>query len=177
MANRTFAMYTDPHVATVGGTDLEFLPEVMGDEFMDHYSELVAAQKAASGIDLDDLANLDPTKLRGATRALRAFLSRLMLPDSAALFTRLNVVQDGKVLEAFADRVDADAYAAEVEGGDARVVDAFRLPDRILVQLMEWVVELYGGGADARPTGSSSGSATPSRRAGRRGTGVSPSKA
>jgi hypothetical protein len=176
VAKRTFALNTEPHVATVGGQELEFQPEVMGDEFMDALSELKEAQKAASGVDLDDLSTVDPDKLRGAARGLRGFLAKLMLPDSAALFTRLDVVKDGAVLESFQDQEEANAYAAEVKGGGARVVDAMRLPDRILVDLMEWVTELYGGGADERPPTSSGASAKASPRAGRRGMGVSPSK-
>lgn len=174
---KTFALHTTPHVADVGGTDLQFQPEVMGDEFMDAYAELIDAQKTASGIDLEDPDGIDPVKLRGAARAMRTFLARVMMPDSAEFFTRLHVVKDGKVLEGFADRVDAEEYAEGVEGGGARVVDAFQLPDRVLVQLLEWVVELYGAGAAERPTTSSSASATPSPRAGRRGTGVSSSRA
>lgn len=34
--------------------------------------------------------------------------------------------------------------------------DALRLPDRILVQLLEWTAELYGGGQGNAPGGSSS---------------------
>ncbi|MFI2300181.1 hypothetical protein ACH5AL_15260 [Actinacidiphila glaucinigra] len=174
---KTFSLHTEPHVADVGGKELQFLPEVMGDQFMDAYSGLIEAQRAASGIDLEDLATVDSNKLRGAARAMRAFLAELMLPESAGLFTRLNVVKDGKVLESFPDRVDAERFADEVEGGGAVVVDAFPLPDRILVQLLEWVVELYGGGADERPPTSSTGSATASRRGGRRGMGVPSSRA
>jgi hypothetical protein len=48
-----------------------------------------------------------------------------------------------------------------------------RLPDRILVDLLEWTVEQYG----ARPTGSSSGSAAVSPSRGTRGSATSPSKA
>ncbi|PSK57996.1 hypothetical protein B0E38_01841 [Streptomyces sp. 111WW2] len=175
MAKKTFALNTEPHVATVGERDLEFQPEVMGDEFMDALAELKEAQKETSGIDLDDLSTVDPDKLRGAARGLRCFLARLMLPASAALFTRLDVVKDGEVLKSFHDVDEANAHAEKVDGG-ARVVDAMRLPDRILIDLMEWVTELYGGGADERPPTSSGASAKPSPKGGRRGMGVSPSR-
>lgn len=49
-----------------------------------------------------------------------------------------------------------------------------RLPGRVHVELLEWVVELYGGG---RPPTSSPASAPASPRAGTRGTGTSRSKA
>ncbi|WP_307076734.1 hypothetical protein [Streptomyces canus] len=146
----------------------------MGDEFMDAYAELRDAQKA-KGIDLDNLAEADPKDVRRTARALRLFLAKQMQEESAALFLRLEVKdQAGSVLESFTDLDEAEAYAAQHEG--ARVVDAFRLPTRVIVELLEWVVELYGGGGN-RPTTSSSASSTPSRQAGRRGTGVSPSRA
>nr|WP_237498022.1 hypothetical protein [Streptomyces sp. SID8377] len=156
---------------------MQFLPEVMGDQFMDAYSGLIEAQRTASGIDLEDLSTVDANQLRGAARAMRTFLAELMLPESAELFTRVHVVKDGQVLMQLPNREAAQEYADQVEGGPAQVVDAFPLPDRILVQLLEWVVELYGGGAGERPTGPSSGSATASRRAGRRGMGVPSSRA
>lgn len=175
MAKKSFALNTEPHVATVGDTDLLFKPEVMGDEFMDALGELKDAQRAASGVDLEDLQGLDADALRSASRGLRGFLAELMLPESAGLFTRVEVIADGAVVATYQDREEAQERADGIAG--AKVVDALRLPDRILVQLMEWVIELYGGGADERPPTSSSGSAPRSPRAGRRGMGVSPSKA
>lgn len=49
-----------------------------------------------------------------------------------------------------------------------------RLPSRVLMELFEWSLEVYGGGG--RPPTSSSGSSTPSRKAGTTGTGTSRSK-
>ncbi|MFJ8852373.1 hypothetical protein [Streptomyces sp. NPDC102437] len=171
---KSFALHTEPHVADVGGTELFFQPEVFGDEFMDAYAELRDARKA-EGVDLDDLADADPSDIRKSGRALRVFLARQMLPESAEQFLRIDVVKAGKVLRSFQDLEEAEAYAAKQKG--ARIVDALRLPPRVPAELMEWVVELYGGGGDARPTTSSSGSSTASRQAGSRGTGRSPSKA
>ncbi|MFE2424636.1 hypothetical protein [Streptomyces hokutonensis] len=169
---KSFALNTEPHVADIAGTELFFQPEVMGDDFLDAYVELRDGQKA-KGIDLANLAEADPADVRKTTRALRLFLARQMLAESAELFLRLDVVKDGEALETFDDLDEAEAYAAKHQG--ARVVDALRLPTRVTVELLEWVVELYGGGGD-RPTGSSSASATASRQAGKRGTGVSPSR-
>ncbi|MEU8831760.1 MULTISPECIES: hypothetical protein [unclassified Streptomyces] len=170
MATKSFSLNTVPHVADIGGVELLFQPEVMGDDFMDAYQSLIDAQKS-SGVSLDDLSGVDPAQLRNVSRALRDFLARLMLPESAELFTRLDVVVDGKPVESFADGAEAEAYAAEI--ANARVVDGLRLPDRVLVELLEWVVELFGGGQ--RPPTSSGGSAAASPQPGRRGTGVSPS--
>ncbi|MGW3447351.1 hypothetical protein [Streptomyces sp. NPDC001076] len=172
MATRKFALNTEPHVAEIGGTTLLLQPEVHGDEFLDAYVELRDAQKA-KGVDMDNLADADPKDVRRTVRALRLFLARQMLEKSAVLFLRLDVVKDGETLETFQDFDQAEEYAAQHAG--SRVVDALRLPTRVVVELLEWVVELYGGGD--RPSGLSGGSSTPSRQAGRRGTGVSPSRA
>lgn len=175
---KSFALNTDPHVADIGGTELHFQPEVMGEEFMDAYSVLRDAQKlvrAATSGEGDD-ADIDPAAVRKASRAMRTFLGELMLPESAELFSRVDVVKAGKVLESFTGREAAEAYAAKVKGGGARVVDHLRLPDRVLVELLEWTVELYGGNSKRPPT-SSGGSAKASRLPGTRGTAVSPSKA
>ncbi|MEU8870433.1 hypothetical protein AB0D24_04570 [Streptomyces javensis] len=170
---KTFALNTEPHVADVGGTELLFQPEVMGDDFMDAYAELREAQRG-SGVDPDDLSGADPDQLRQISRALRSFLAYLMLPESADLLTRLHVVKAGAALESFTNLEEAEAYAAAVEGGGARVRDALRLPDRVLVELLEWVIELYGGGE--RPPMSSSASAPASPPGGRPGTGASRSR-
>ncbi|WP_086859903.1 hypothetical protein [Streptomyces milbemycinicus] len=170
---KSFALHTEPHVADIGGTELLFAPEVFGDEFMDAYAELRDAQKA-KGVDLDNLGEADPSDVRRTARGVRLFLARQMLPESSELFLRLDVKdQADAVLESFTDLEAAEAYVAEHPG--TRIVDALRLPTRVVVELLEWVVELYGGGN--RPTTSSSASSTPSRQAGRRSTGASPSRA
>ncbi|MEV8547283.1 hypothetical protein [Streptomyces sp. NPDC051572] len=112
MARKKIALNTEPHVVEIGDTELEFLPEVMGDEFVEAFGELKEAQKAASGLDLDDLSTLDPSLIRGAARGMRSFPARLMLPETAELFTRINVVDKaGKVLDSFRDQDEAKAYA------------------------------------------------------------------
>lgn len=173
MATKTFALNTEPHVAHVGDIALQFQPEVMGDDFMEAYAGLRDAQQA-NGVDIEKLAEVEPSQLRGVHRSLRAFLAALMLPESADLFLRLDVVKAGKVLSSFETLDEAEEAAGKVKGGGARIVDGLRLPDRVLVELLEWVVELYGGGQ--RPPTSSGDSAPASPPAGRRGMGVSPSK-
>ncbi|MGW2100354.1 hypothetical protein ACWCPX_22150 [Streptomyces olivaceoviridis] len=171
---KTIALNTEPHVIEVGPHELELQPEVYGDEFVDAYMELQEAQKA-KGVDLENLEEADPTTLRKTMRAVRVFLARQMLPESAEFFLRLDVVRDGKVLESFQDEDQALAFVAEHPG--ARVQDALRLPVRAVAEMLEAVVELYGAGSGNRPTGSSSGSAPRSRPGGTRGTGPSPSRA
>ncbi|MER7841669.1 hypothetical protein ABTY98_38740 [Streptomyces sp. NPDC096040] len=172
---KSFSFNTEPHVADVNGTELRFQAEVLGDEFLDAFTELRDAQKAAQGIDLDDLSTLDPAALRGASRGLRGFLARLMLAEDAERFMAVEVVKDGEVLSAHQDWDEAQQAADQVAG--ARVKWTMPMPDRILVALMEWVTELYGGGADARPTGSSGCSARALPRGGKGGAARSRSKA
>lgn len=171
MAIRKFALNTEPHVAEVGDTELKFVPEVAGDEFLDAYTELRDGQQNG-GVDLDTLSGADAAAARRTLRAVRVFLARLMMPESAELFLKLDVVDSaGSHLASFDDLAEAEAFASEGEG--RRVTDALRLPQRVIVELMEWVVELYGGGAGERPTGSSGGSARQPRPSGTPGRGAS----
>lgn len=152
---KTFAIRTEPHVAEIGdNVELLFQPEVMGDEFLDAYERLKETQRGL-GVEVDDLANVDPDRLRQTVGALRVFLAQLMLPESAERFARWNVALGGEIVATFGDPEFAHRHAADLEG--ATVVDAgLRLPDRVLVELLEWTVELYGG---RRPPTSSNGSA------------------
>jgi hypothetical protein len=74
-----------------------------------------------------------------------------------------------KQVKAAGDEIDPDlllAVNAEMRAflagfmlpESAKVFDEMLLPDRVLVQLLEWVAELYGGGVQERPTTQSSGS-------------------
>ncbi|MFF4733324.1 hypothetical protein ACFY3M_50635 [Streptomyces mirabilis] len=175
MATKDFAVRTEPHVANLGPLgELRFVPEVFGDEFLDGYTQVQAAQAALSGEQ--DLTKMEPDALRDVYSSMRGFLSRLMTPESAERFLRFEVVKSGKVVDHYRSRDEAEAKAAEL-GPTARVEDkSLRVPDRVLIELLEWTTELYGGGDD-RPTTPSSGSSRASRRAGTPGKGSSPSKA
>ncbi|TXS51949.1 hypothetical protein EAO75_09315 [Streptomyces sp. uw30] len=175
MATRELAARTEPHVASMGDLGkLEFVPEVFGDEFLDSYNKVQEAQSALGGEE--DLTKMDPDTLRLVYGAMRHFLGTLMTPESAERWLRFEVVNAGKLVDHFRTRTEAEAKAAEI-GPTARVQDkSMRIPDRVLVDLLEWVTELYGGGND-RPTTPSSGSSRASRRAGTAGKASSPSKA
>jgi hypothetical protein len=172
VARQRFALNSEPHVAEIGDDiTLEFQPEVMGDEFLDAFESL-QEMFTGLGIDPNNIAATDADKVRQAVTGVRLFLAGLMLPDSARQFARWEVHHGGEVVAVYGTPDEARGRAAELDG--AQVVDAgLRLPDRILIQLMEWVVEVYG----QRPPTSSSGSATPSPPRGRRGTGSSRSRA
>lgn len=120
MAQRSFAINTTPHEASIGEHVLKFQAEAVGAEFAQAYAGLRDAQKAvrASGEE-----GVDPSDLVAVNAAMRAFLATFLLPESAALFGSL------------------------------------KLPDRILVGLIEWLGELYGGGSgNDKPTSSSASS-------------------
>lgn len=174
MAKKTFTINTEPHVAVIGDAELHFVPEVMGDEFLSHYERLREAQSAL-GVDVGDLAKAEPARLRQVVGALRVFLARLMMPESAETFARWEVVVGGKTVSSHDDPADA-AEAAEKRKGAAVVDVGMRLPDRVLVELLEWSVELYGGGS-SRPTGLSNDSAPASPSPGTPGKAVSRSRA
>ncbi|WP_331723353.1 hypothetical protein [Streptomyces atratus] len=138
MARKSFALQTEPHVAEIGDDiELEFLPEVMGDDYLDALGRLQDRYKNL-GIDLSgDIDEAPPEALREVNAALREFIGSLMLPESAERFSTM------------------------------------RLPDRVVVALLEWSKEIYGGG---RPPTSSNGSAAASPPRGTRSTGSSRSK-
>ncbi|MGA5497695.1 hypothetical protein ACPCSP_25360 [Streptomyces cinereoruber] len=169
---KSFKLNTEPHEAEIGDVTLLFTPEVMGDDFLEHYQELRGMQSMV-GVDLTDMSQLDPDKLRAVVASIRVFLARLMLPESAEVFACWDVVRDGETIGSFRDPQEA-ADAASGEDGATVENRSMKLPDRVLIELMEWAVELYGGGN--RPTGSSSGSAQASPTAGRPGRGPSRSR-
>ncbi|MGW4731844.1 hypothetical protein ACWEQC_22220 [Streptomyces shenzhenensis] len=173
MAKKQFSLNTQPHEAEIGDTTLLFQPEMMGDEFMDRYERLQEVNRNLN-IDQSDAANIDLAEVRKAAVAVRLFLAGLMLPESAAEFVRWDVIVGGKVVSSHSTPDEAHEAAAKRKG--ATVKDSgIQLPGRVTGELTEWVMELYGG--DSRPTGSSSGSAPASPPPGRRGRGVSPSRA
>lgn len=177
MARKTFALNKEPHIADLGdGTELHFVPEVYGDTFLDAYAELQEAQ-GALGAEGGETEGLSGDKLRALYAAIRTYLTKVMTDESADRFSRYEVCREGQVLETFRRQSDADSYAEELEGA-VRVVDkSIRLPDRVLIELMEWSIELYGGGREKRPTGPSKGSSGGSRRTGTTGKAPSRSKA
>lgn len=172
----TFALNTEPHVAEIPGlgVELQFQPEVMGDEFLDAYAEMREGQKRETGVDVEDVDAGDVENLRKLTGGLRLFLSRLMLPESAALITRVDVVRSGDTLKSFQSWDEAREYAEGVKGGGARPVWGLRLPDRLLLQMLDWTLKIYTGGR--RPPTSPGASAGRSSTGGTRSTGASRSK-
>ncbi|MFI0827303.1 hypothetical protein ACH4Q7_22925 [Streptomyces roseolus] len=174
MATKRFAFNKEPHTAEIGDeVVLKFHAEIYGDEFLEAYERLTQGFKRL-GVDLGDLSGTDPQTLRATIRTLRGFLARLMLPESAEAFARWVVVKGGKDLAVYSDPDEADEHLVREEGATLRD-ESLRLPDRILVGLLEWSIELYGGGS--RPSTSSTGSSRASQPAGTPGRAPSRSRA
>lgn len=175
---KTFTLNTEPHVAEIvsadGTTEVLFRPEVMGDEYVDAHMRLQTRAEEL-GVDLGAMTNLTPAQSVALTGELRVFLASLMLPESADVFARWDVIgARKKVISSHQDPQEAQKVAAGQKG--TIVKDAsLRLPDRVLVALLEWAIELYGGGE--RPTTSSSDSAAASPPAGTPGRAPSRSRA
>ncbi|MFJ5814955.1 hypothetical protein ACIQGT_13800 [Streptomyces sp. NPDC093108] len=172
MATKKFGLNTEPHEALVGAHRLLFKPEVLGTEFLDCYDRLQVTIRQLRS-ETDDPAETDTAAARQSTIATRIFLASLMLPESARQFVRWDVMVDGSTTSTYHDPEEAQQAAAEIPGAEVHDV-GLQFPDRIFVDLTEWVAELYGGG---RPPTSSGGSAPASPTPGRRGKGTSRSRA
>lgn len=173
MARHKFAINTEPHVAEIGDDiELLFKPEVMGDEFLEAWDRLESTFDRL-GVEKADPQGAPADVLKTATAAVRTFLAGFMLPESAKVYAWWEVRDKaGKVIAGSGDVEEADRQAAKVKG--ATVVDVgLRLPDRVHLQLMDWIKEVYGGG---RPPTSSPASAPPSPPAGTPGTASSRSR-
>lgn len=118
MAERHFTLYTDPHVAHVGPHDLFFEPEVIGTEFVEAYTRLQQVQ--------EEVTEATTPRKATATRHAKAIdLSAASKLDPAM----------------------RDFLAAFMLPESAELFVTLRLPQRVLVELIEFVTELYGGGS------------------------------
>lgn len=124
MATRTFTINTTPHVFDVGGTQLLLEPEVEGAVFAEAYAQLREVQKDAKRIEKS--AKASSTKHKAADADADGM-------DPSTLLKLNKAMRD--FLRGF---MLPDSVA---------VFDGMRLPDRVLVQMMEAVAELYGSGS------------------------------
>src|SRR5688572_11256784 len=157
MAERkSFQLNTEPHVAEIGEDTFLFHPEVYGDELLDSWAELRAKTLAARSDTPGDDATKIAERSKSLAAASKAFLGGLMLDDD--------------------ELVAAIAKDPELEGaaGATRFAEV-KLPDRVMLELQRWILEVYG----LRPTGASSGSSEPSPtlESGDDSTGTSPTAA
>ncbi len=121
-----------------------------------------------SGVELEFLPEVNGAEFLDAYEALQERLKAVGMDTGETAAASVEQIRESTTaLRAFLASLMLEESAARFEGID--------LPDRILVQLLEWVMgpEVYGAG---RPTGSSNGSAGASRTPGTRSTGASRSK-
>ncbi|WP_413808110.1 hypothetical protein [Streptomyces sp. OE57] len=171
---RSFTLNKTPHVAELGdGLELHFQPEVMGDEFLEGYVQLQETYRGLGEGSANDLSGMDFGKAAEIIRELRGFLFNLLMPESKEMFSRFVVLKGGQEAGAYLTREEAESAAEGVTGATVRD-ESLQLPLRVLMEILEWIAELYGGGQ--RPTGSSTASSSPSPRGTRRGTATSRSK-
>lgn len=119
MATKTFEIRTNPHEAVIGATTLLLEPEVVGAEFAQAYAEIREVQQKVKSAQATKGSSTKHAKADGLDAAVLTELS-----ESMRQFVRRFMLPDSKA-----------------------VFDGMRLPDRVLVQLMEYVAELYGGGS------------------------------
>lgn len=119
MATKVFEIRTDPHEAVIGDITLLLEPEVVGAEFAQAYSTLREVQKKVKDAQATKGTSTKHAKADGLDAGLLSELS-----ESMRGFVRRFMLPDSQT-----------------------IFDGMRLPDRVLVQLMEYVAELYGGGS------------------------------
>jgi hypothetical protein len=89
---------------------------------------------------------------------------------------RVSAVEDSSpgVEELMAAHGAMRAFVARFVTQEARATfDSMELPDRVLVGLIEFLAEVYGGGSQKRPTGRASGSSPRSKTSGTTGSATS----
>lgn len=119
MTTKTFEVRTEPHEAVIGADTLLLEPEVVGAEFAQAYSALREVQQKVKSTQAGKPSSSKHAKADGFNAEVLAELSEAM-----RTFVRQFMLPDSQV-----------------------TFDGLRLPDRVLVQLMQYVAELYGGGS------------------------------
>lgn len=117
---RVFEIRTEPHRAVIGDIVLLFEPEAEGSDFLAGYAKLKDVQTRVN-------KQLNGTKSSSTKHAKEAD------PDPEAL-AQLNATM-------------REFVARFLLPESIEVFAGMRLPERILVQLIEFAAELYGGGS------------------------------
>ena len=144
---RRFGLNVEPHEADLVDATYQFLPEAYAEDMLGAWEavtppskEEITAAAEAAGVTEDRI------RVEGGTARLREFLGKLMLPASRAEFDRMEPVLDGEGAPVLGD------------DGEPKMQLAHRYPDRVLVEMQRWLLEVYG----LRPTSRSPGSLEPS---------------
>ena len=117
--SRTFEIRTDPHEAVIGPHTLLLEPEVVGAEFAQAYAALREVQRKVKAAEPAKGSSTKHAKGDGLNAEVLIELSEAM-----RVFVRKFMLPDSQT-----------------------VFDGMKVPDRVLVKLMEYVAELYGGGS------------------------------
>jgi hypothetical protein len=128
MAVRQFAINTDPHVFQVGDTKLLLEPEVEGAVFAQAYAELREVQGKVKGAKV--VAAKGGHKPKGGGK------------DDADDMDPAVLIQLNTAMRSF--------LRGFMLPDSVAVFDGMRLPDRVLVEMMEAVAELYGSGSQGK---------------------------
>lgn len=139
MTTKKFEINEEPHEAEIGSHTLRLKPEVLSDELLDSFVNMQMGFQSPA--ERDAAEELDKTDPEGRAERLRTRGQRTTATLRA--FVRSFLLEDSAV-----------------------EFDQMEIPDRVLLELQRWTMEVYG----LRPTGPSSGSSMPSD-----GTATSPS--
>lgn len=120
MTERVFEIRSEPHRAVIGDTVLLFTPEAEGSDFLAGYAKLKDVQGRVN-------KQLTGTKAGSTKHAKEAD------PDPEVL------AELARTMREFVSRF--------LMPESVPVFANMRLPERILVQLIEFAAELYGGGS------------------------------
>lgn len=139
---KRFTVNTEPHVAEIGDDEFLFKPEAYTDELMDAWASLRTLEDATAQTRTKD-------------------------PDDGTPVDPTEVVERAKRASA---SIRQFVVSMMLEASIPRFNEV-KLPDRVLIELMRWVMEVYG----LRPTGSSNGSSesSPTTNPGDESTGTS----
>lgn len=133
MTERVFEIRTEPHKAVIGGIAILFQAEIVGAQFAQAYNKLRSVQDRVNSAKGSKASSTKNAKAENVSPELLAELSAAM----------------------------TDFVGGFVTPESETAFAGLRLPDRVLVELMQWVAELYGsgGGNPSDSGGSSTGSA------------------
>lgn len=120
MAERVFKIRTTPHRAVIGDTTLLYEPEAYGTEFVAEYNKLVEVQSRVG-------RKAAGTKANSSKHAKSSDINAEELAE-------VNAAMRGFV-------------ARFLLPESVPVFESMRIPDRILLELVEFAAELYGGGS------------------------------
>ena len=145
MAEFVFEINTEPHRFKVGSAVLLFQPEIVGAEFATAYADLRKVQ----------------LKVQQSQKAAKASSTKHKAAEGDGLEAEV-LVDLHEAMRKFLRRFMLPE--------SQELFDGLRLPDRILVAMLEKAAELYGSTGDAaRPTGGSTESSAPSATTGEGG--------